>query len=348
MIGSIARVPSFVTSGRITQDTVKLVFRDDPAPEDISYIHWVLRTPQYRAYCAGHAMGSAVVALSRSDFLKYPIPPASSATRVAVSLLDSIDNKIELNRRIAATLEEMGRTLFKNWFIDFNPVRAKAEGRPSGLPEVTAALFPDRLGEDGLPEGWSATADSIGLNIRQQILPTEVEPETPYVGLEHVERRKLALETVGRAEDVESHKAVFKRRDLLFGKLRPYFHKVAIAPVDGICSTDILVFRPQDGIPPAYLYFAFSADGFVAKASGAQEGTRMPRADWGFMRKQPMARPTPRVLAEFDNVVGPLIERILVAIEQIRTLTSIRDTLLLNLISGELRVKNPRNAVEAA
>lgn len=348
MIGSIARVPSFVESGRITQDTVKLVFRGDPTPADISYVHWVLRTPQYRAYCAGHAMGSAVVALSRSDFLKFPVPPASPATRLVVSLLDSIDSKIELNRSMAATLEEMARALFKSWFVDFEPVRAKAEGSGAGLPAPIVALFPDKFEENGLPEGWSGTADEVGYNIRQQVQPNDLDPYTPYVGLEHVEKRNLALSLIGRAEDVDSQKAVFKRGDLLFGKLRPYFHKVAVAPVDGICSTDIFVFRPQSGIPSTYLYLAFSADGFIAKSSGAQEGTRMPRADWGFMRKLVMAKPSPGILAEFDNTVAPLVDRLLATVAQTRSLASLRDTLLPQLISGELRMRDAEAAGLAA
>jgi len=253
-----------------------------------------------------------------------------------------------LNRRMAATLEEMARALFKSWFVDFEPVRSKAEGRTTGLPAAAAALFPDTFGEDGLPVGWRATADDIGRSIREQVQPSDVDPGTPYVGLEHIEKRSLALGNVGRAEEVDSQKAAFKRGDLLFGKLRPYFHKVAIAPVDGISSTDILVFRPQKGIPPTYLYLAFSTDSFVAKASGAQEGTRMPRANWGFMRKLVMAKPEPRILTAFDQAVAPLTDQLLATAAQKQSLASLRDALLPKLISGEIRIKDAKKAIAAA
>lgn len=293
--------------------------------------------------------GSPIPSTTRDAFYVQDLllPPREDQDRIA-SLLSSLDDKIELNRRMAATLEEMARALFKSWFVDFDPVRAKAEGRDPGVPAATAALFPDRFGEDGLPVGWSATADDIGVSVRVQVQPSDVDISTPYVGLEHIEKRSLALSVTGRAEDVDSQKAVFKRGDLLFGKLRPYFHKVAIAPVDGICSTDVFVFRPQKGIPPTYLYFAFSAEGFVAKASGAQEGTRMPRADWGFMRKLAMPRPEPRILTAFDNAVVPMIDQLLATVAHTQSLASLRDTLLPKLISGELRIKDANGAVEAA
>src|SRR5262245_50137061 len=134
MIGSVARVPPSVPSGRLTQDTVKLVFRT-PSAQDASYLHWILRTPQYREYCAGHAMGSAVVALSRRDFLSYPVPPPTAQRRTIVALLDAIEERIEVNRQANEILEAMARALFKSWFVDFDPVRAKAEDRDPGLPK---------------------------------------------------------------------------------------------------------------------------------------------------------------------------------------------------------------------
>ncbi len=160
MIGSVARVPSAVPAGRLTQDTVKLVFRDQ-CSEYASYLHWVLRTPQYREYCAGHAIGSAVVALGRHDFLSYPVPQPTAERRAIVAVLDAIEERIELNRRMNETLEAVARALFKSWFVDFDPVRAKLEGRDVRLPETLACLFPDtfedsELGE--IPKGWRLTS----------------------------------------------------------------------------------------------------------------------------------------------------------------------------------------------
>jgi restriction endonuclease S subunit len=113
MIGSVARVPASVPAGRLTQDTVKLEFRNAERAKESHYLYWLLRTPQYRAYCDGRAMGSAVVALSRDDFLDYPVPSLSGTRKGIVEVLECLEHKIELNRRMNATLEAMARALFQ-------------------------------------------------------------------------------------------------------------------------------------------------------------------------------------------------------------------------------------------
>ena len=160
MIGSVARVPASVPSGRLTQDTVKLDFKSGSTAFR-SYIYWLLRTPHYRQYCAARATGSAVVALSREDFLAYEVPPLDTARGALVTLFDAVEEKIRLNRRMCQTLEEMARALFKSWFVDFDPMRAKMEGRDPGLPKEIADLFPSRLVDSELgpiPEGWKSRA----------------------------------------------------------------------------------------------------------------------------------------------------------------------------------------------
>jgi restriction endonuclease S subunit len=141
MIGSIARVPHSVPSGRLTQDTVKLVFHVHDQ-ETANYLYWLLRTPHYRKYCAARATGSAVVALSREDFLAYPVPPATPVRMHLVNLFEALEDKIELNRRTNDTLETIARGLFKSWFVDFDPVRAKVEGRDTTLPQSISDHFP--------------------------------------------------------------------------------------------------------------------------------------------------------------------------------------------------------------
>src|SRR5271167_652126 len=100
--------------------------------------------------------GSPIPSTTRPAFYALPVlkPPRATQDRIA-DLLSSLDDKIELNRRMAETLEAMARALFRSWFVDFDPVQAKAEGRPTGLPDDLAVLFPDRFGDDGSPSGWA-------------------------------------------------------------------------------------------------------------------------------------------------------------------------------------------------
>ena len=249
---------------------------------------------------------------------------------------------------MAETLEAMARALFRSWFVDFGPVHAKAEGHPTDLPDDLAALFPGRLGDNGVPQGWGNTVAAIGRLNRSTVQPEDITPETPYIGLEHLERRRLIVERWGRAEDVSSIKNAFSKGDLLFGKLRPYFHKVAIAPFSGICSSDIFVFRPNKCVPGSFLHLAFSEEKFVETASNASSGTRMPRADWSYMDEQSAVLPPPEILGAFDRIVTPMIVAMQARAAQSHVLVSLRDTLLPKLISGELRITEAETRISAA
>jgi type I restriction enzyme S subunit len=360
MIGSVARVPPTVSSGRLTQDTVKLEFHSWDQ-ETANFLYWVLRTPQYRAYCAGRATGSAVVALSRDDFLAYPVPAITPTRMRIVEVLGALDDKIELNRRMNATLEAMARALFQSWFVDFDPVRLRlsyggqaraTKDNPAGLPAealakagldpATAALFPEHLEHSPLgdiPQGWTVgTLGDIGTNPRRGVQPGEIAPNTPYVALEHMPRRCIALGDWNSSADVASGKFAFKKGEILFGKLRPYFHKVGVAPVDGVCSTDILVLAPMSHEWFGFLLGHASSDELVQFTDFASTGTKMPRTNWGDISSFKVVVPPKAVAAAFTRVVEPMTDRIIANLHQSRTLAALRDTLLPKLLRGELRV----------
>ena len=107
-------------------------------------------------------------------------------------------------------------------------------------------------------------------------------PDAYYIGLEHIEQNSLSLNGYGFARDVNSQKTSFKKGDILFGKLRPYFRKAIIAPFDGICSTDIWVIRPKNSVNRDFLFYWIASNDFVDAVTNASEGTRMPRAKWEY------------------------------------------------------------------
>ena len=206
------------------------------------------------------------------------LTPPVSEQRAIAHILGTLDDKIELNRRMNETLEEMARALFKSWFVDFDPVRTKMEGRDTGLPPDVADLFPDRLVESELgeiPEGWEVgcLAD-IAVAPRRGVDPTSLHDETPYIGLEHMPRRSIALTQWEGAGKVTSSKSVFKKGEFLFGKLRPYFHKIGVAPVSGICSTDVIVVAPKASQWSAFVLASISSDEFIAYANQTSTGTK--------------------------------------------------------------------------
>jgi len=115
---------------------------------------------------------------------------------------------------------------------------------------------------------------------KSKVDPEELDSDTKYIGLEHIGENTLSLNGFGHASDVNSSKAVFEKGDILFGKLRPYFRKVIIAPFDGICSTDIWVVKPKNGIDRNFLFYWMASQDFVDEVTRSSEGTRMPRAKW--------------------------------------------------------------------
>ena len=269
--------------------------------------------------------------------------PDQQEQRAIAHILGTLDDKIELNRRMNETLEAMAQSLFKSWFVDFDPVRAKMEGRDIGLPKLLANLFPDRFvdSECGeIPEGWKAgrLAD-IAIAPRRNVDPASLDDETPYIGLEHMPRRSIALAAWGRVGEVTSNKSAFNKGEILFGKLRPYFHKVGIAPINGVCSTDIIVIASKAVEWSAFVLACVSSVEFVSYTNQGSTGTKMPRTNWTTMRDYRICCPPARVEGAFQHVMQPVLGRIAANVHESRTLAALRDTLLPKLISGELRIK---------
>lgn len=310
------------------------------------FLRWLVRGPEWWEQIGKYLnVGAVFDSLRCADVPNFQlhIPPVSEQRAIAHTL-GVLDDKIELNRRMNETLEATARALFKSWFVDFNPVRAKSEGRDPGLPQPLAALFPDsfedsEMGE--IPKGWAVgILGDVAEHPRRGVQPTEIEPSTPYIALEHMPRRCIALSEWGAADGLESNKFEFKTGEILFGKLRPYFHKVGVAPVDGVCSTDIVVVAPAERAWFGFVLGHVSSDAFVEHTNAGSTGTKMPRTSWAEMARYPVVIPQKTVCEAFTNQIRPASNRIVASIHESRTLAALRDALLPKLISGELRVKD--------
>lgn len=264
-----------------------------------------------------------------------------------------LDDRIDHNRALAANLEAIARRLFKSWFVDFDPVCAKSAGdKPAGLADDLAALFPDRFVESELgdaPDGWKlGKVSDFSTNVRVGCIPSQFSSEDFYVGLEHFDRRCLTLWNGGSGSEATSNKNRFEKGDLLFGKLRPYFHKVAIAPTAGICSTDILVIRCTDSAYREFMYLSLFQDEVIQFVSDASGGTRMPRTNWETLAGYDCVVPPQPVAYAFGEIVAPMIETMMQCVSENDALTKIRDLLLPRLISGKLRVSDAATFIEEA
>ncbi|MCA6215036.1 restriction endonuclease subunit S [Ideonella sp. B7] len=337
--GTCAVIPETLPEANCS-DVVIVRCAQQLRPAFLSY--WV------NAMAASHVSAHTVGAVQQhfnvasAKLLRLPVPPLAVQDSVLAPLL-AIDQRIDLLRQTNATLESIAQALFKSWFIDFDPVHAKAEGRePEGMDAATAALFPAEFEESALgliPKGWSpGKLEVICSNPRAQAKPGQMPPETPYIGLEHMPRKSIALGDAGTAEGLGSGKFWFERNDVLFGKLRPYFHKVGLAPVRGVCSTDILVLRPRSPGWLGFLAMHASSDALISYTTQLSNGARMPRTSWHDVGGFDVTLPPHTVASAFDAAVKPMFERIHANIESAQLLAGLRDTLLPRLISGKLRL----------
>jgi type I restriction enzyme S subunit len=266
--------------------------------------------------------GSATPIINKTDFegIEFRVPLHDVQKQIG-EFLSTYDELIENNQRRMALLEESARLLYSEWFV-----RLRFPGY-----EHTCIT-------DGVPDGWERkTLGDLCSEARESVSPDTLEPDTPYIGLEHMPRRSISLNDWGKVEQVTSSKHRFKAGEILFGKIRPYFHKVGVAFVDGVASSDAIVIRPVEEKLHGLVLMTVSSDGFVAVTSQTmKEGSKMPRADWKQMQTYSVPLPPPGLLSTFDGVIQPIIAQLKVLTFANQKLRAARDLLLPRLMSGEI------------
>lgn len=329
-----------------------ITLRGKPDLINNTYLKFAMQSAFVQNQLEARSTGTTVLGIRQSELKKVelPLPPLDEQSRIA-HILGTLDEKIELNRQMNETLEAIARAIFKSWFVDFDPVRAKMEGRmPTGMDAATATLFPSAFQDSPLgkiPKGWKVgTLGEIAENVRQSVKASEIDSDEFYIGLEHMPRRSITLSEWQTADEIGSNKYRFRKGEILFGKLRPYFHKVGVAPLDGICSTDILVIRPIDSEWFGIVLGLVSSDEFIAYTNAYSAGTRMPRTNWKDMSRYEIVLPQVEVSQKYTEFIRPFIERIIENIHQSHTLSQIRDALLPKLLSGEIRVDDVDKKLE--
>ena len=307
---------------------------------DPRFVSYFLKSDRFWEFIRG-VLGdkSAQPNASASTMASAPFmaPKRLSEQKAIAHVLGTLDDKIELNRRMNRTLEEMARAIFQDWFVDFGPTRAKLEGQEPYLPPEMWDLFPDQLVDSELgeiPEGWEVGELGRIANFPvRTVKPQDRPKETAYIGLEHMPRRSVALSEWEAAGEVTSNKLSFQKGEFLFGKLRPYFHKVGIAPTEGICSTDIVVISPKTTEWSSFIIFCISSGEFVSYTDQTSNGTKMPRTSSKIMARYETCLPPEPVAQEFQHVSQGLLNRMTENTHQSRILRAQRDALLPHMLS---------------
>ena len=316
----------------------------DSDKADFRYLYHHLRysRTQLKSLATGAAQQNLSGALIKS--LLYPFPPLAEQKAIA-AVLGALDDKIELNRRMNATLEAMARALFQSWFVDFDPVRAKLDGRkPIGLDETTAALFPDLFQESSLghiPKGWKAQRlpDAIEVNPRRTLKGGTI---APYLDMKNLPTQGHSAEEVIDREFTSGTK--FQNGDTLLARITPCLENGKTGYVDflkdgqiGWGSTEYIILSPKPPLPPQFGYLLARSDALRTHAIQNMTGTsgrqRVPSECFSTFW---LAVPPPDIARRFDQLTAPLMLKIKANSAKSRTLATLRDTLLPKLLSGKL------------
>lgn len=317
-----------------------------------AFIRYLLEGPSFQQQAEMVGAGSVIRHFGPMHLrqMTVVVPPLAEQRAIA-HILGTLDDKIELNRRRSETLEAMARALFQSWFVDFDPVRAKAEGRDCGLPRSLADLFPHRFTDSELgeiPEGWWGRAVGELAEIVGGSTPRTTEPAFWAGGVYHWATPKdlaslampVLLDTERRITDAglaEISSGLLPPGTVLLSSRAPIGYR-AICEVPVAINQGFIAMKAIPNVSNLFLlYWTESAhDEIVARANGS---TFLEISKANF-RPIPVVAPSEAVMQAFDRLVRPAYERIVANEKECRALATLRDTLLPKLISGELRVKD--------
>ena len=315
------------------------------------YLYYLLKIKIRELKSIAH--GSVFDTITRKTFENIFVDlPSKIEQKKISSILGALDKKIELNQKMNETLEEIAKTLFKSWFIDFDPVRAKAEGRSTGLSKEISDLFPDsfedsELGE--IPMGWSKSfITDIAYKISDKYKKDEDWSNEKLIDLSRMPLNSVSLNSYGRGDELSTSVCKFKKYDFLFGSIRPYFYKAGICPYDGVSNTSVFILRAKKTYDREFIYCYSSSEVTFEKSVQYSDGTKMPIIKWKDFKEFQFAMPNEDIRKHFSSIINPIVEKIICNIEGQEILSKLRDTLLPKLISGELKIPDAENLVEEA
>ena len=287
------------------------------------WLSYYLQTPEARGHMSGNQKGSSQQFLSLKQLRSLPVPnPDMAIMEAVVKTLSVYDDLIENNQKLIKLLEEAAQRLYKEWFVDL---------RFPGYENTPIT--------DGVPEGWyKCTLNEICTVKKATVNAEKIAPDAPYIGLEHMPRVDFCLSAWGKAGDVTSNKFQYEENDIIFGKIRPYFHKVGFALNCGVVSTDSFVMVAKSSLWGLLLMTVFDKAFVDYTYQTCKEGSKMPRADWKQMEKYPVLIPNQDILNQFEQYVWTVTRKIKALALQNHALSEARDRLLPKLMNGEIEV----------
>jgi type I restriction enzyme, S subunit len=303
-----------------------MLFRANPDLLDQHFLYYTLLGPTAQAQIGTFGSGSTVEHVRVRDAEKITIPYPDLATqRKIAAILTAYDDLIEVNKRRIALLEKMAEELYREWFVRLR------------FPGYQNARF-----VKGVPEGWEVVElKDICYEASKNTKAGHHLSDRLYLPLDSLATKKMLPTDHYDYTAAQSSLALFERGDILFGAMRPYQHKVVVAPFKGVTRTTMFVIRPRDSYLHAYTYLNLFQNSSIEYATLICNGVDRPYAVWKRgMERMKVFLPKEEALLKFEKIVGPILENIHEFYFIQRKLAETRDLLLPRLISGKLSVED--------
>ena len=355
--GKIGRVPE-TTSRVFLNQRVGKVFLQDTESACYDYIYYVLSQRHISNLILQQSDGSAQGNISGQQIEQIELPLPSLKDQKAIAhILGTLDDKIELNQKMNHTLEEIAKAIFKSWFVDFDPVRAKAEGRPTGLPPEISDLFPDELVDSEIgeiPKGWEVVIVGDFGKVVCGKTPSTKDPENfdgqfPFITIPDMREGLLSISTDRSVSE--------KGATTLKGKMLPPGSIcvsciatpgiVSMTMSDSFTNQQINSIVPKNETDREYLLFSMKTLGDLISSAGSG-GSVFANLSTGRFKELPVLQASQKLRDAYSLIIRPILQRIESSEKEIEVLTDLRDTLLPKLISGELRIPDAEKFLEEA
>jgi type I restriction enzyme S subunit len=354
-VARVCQVPDDVLPARVNQHVA--IIRPDPAQLHPRFLRFFLASPQMQAHMlALAAAGATRNALTKGMIEGFTLPAFSLPQQHSIAaVLGALEDKIDLNSRANNTLEDVTRAVFKDWFVDFGPTHAKAEGRsPYLVPELWVS-FPDALNEDGMPVGWNILQIKNVANDIQYGLTRSATPKGPgprFLRITDIQGGQVVWPSVPFCEASKEEEEKYK---LVTGD-------IVVARTGASTGENLYITEPPRSVFASYLVRFQFVDIAIARVvaqfmrsidyrlfvAGAMGGSAQPNASAQLLGSAPMVFPDERAAHAFFEFVSPM-DRVRRSNEcENETLAHLRDLLLPKLMSGEIRLKDAEKNVEEA
>jgi len=355
-LGEVAIIPADLRCCLGRRMALMRIDRTKALPE---YVLYAYMAPAFQAVIKTRTVhGSTVDRIPLTEFGSFPISvPSLRTQREITEILGALDDRITLLRETNKTLEAIAQTIFKSWFVDYEPVRSKMEGRqPEGMDEETAALFSDSLEESELglvPNGWHwGSLDDLS-TLNPESWTAKKHPEIlKYVDLSNTKENIISGASMLSFEAAPSRaRRVLRKGDSIVGTVRPGNKSYAFITSDFenlTGSTGFAVLRPKNLELAEFIYISATRESVIEHLTHIADGGAYPAIRPEAVAKVRVVIPSDKALEKFHQIVSPLFESIANNQSRMEVLTSMRDTLLPRLISGQIRLPEAQERAENA